>query len=420
MIQTLAFRFKHFLKERHQLSRSGSEELLSVSEYYGVAPRSAVFSKERQESRAESLEGYRIVKKGDLVMNYMLAWKGAYGISSYDGIVSPAYSVFEVDQSIVDLRFLHHRTRSRDMQGTFKSASKGIMESRLRLYPETLLSLPVELPSLGYQRQVSEYLDEKTARIDTLVAKKTRFIELLKEKRQAVITKAVTKGLDDSVEMKDSGVDSIGFFPIHWQLKRLKYIAKVQTGIAKGKDHAGKKTISVPYLRVANVQDGHLLLEDVATMEIPQEDLARYSLKCGDVLMNEGGDFDKLGRGHVWNDEITPCVHQNHVFAVRPYAVSSEWLNAFTSSRVAQFYFMGRSKQSTNLASISSTNLMELPVPVPPHREQVLIIESLQRSTDKLTALTARTERSIEFLKEHRAALITAAVTGKIDVREAA
>src|SRR5690606_40650359 len=136
-----------------------------------------------------------------------------------------------------------------------------------------------------------------------------------------------------------------------------KHIANVQTGVAKGKDNEGKDTVEVPYLRVANVQDGYLLLDDVATIEIPREDLTRYSLQPGDVLMNEGGDFDKLGRGSVWQGEIEPCIHQNHVFAVRPTAVSSAWLNAFTGSLAAQFYFMGRAKQSTNLASISSSNI---------------------------------------------------------------
>ncbi|MEX5452730.1 restriction endonuclease subunit S, partial [Stutzerimonas stutzeri] len=137
------------------------------------------------------------------------------------------------------------------------------------------------------------------------------------------------------------------------------------------------------------------------------------------VLMNEGGDFDKLGRGHVWHGEIEPCIHQNHVFAVRPHGVSSEWLNTFTSSAAAQFYFMGRSKQSTNLASISSSNLMELAVPLPSEEEQRLILDRLHRQASQVNALLAQTERSIELLKERRAALITAAVTGQIDLREA-
>ncbi|MDH0726912.1 restriction endonuclease subunit S [Stutzerimonas stutzeri] len=277
----------------------------------------------------------------------------------------------------------------------------------------------IPVPPVSEREQIVQRLDRETARIDALIEKKTRFIELLREKRQALITHAVTKGLDPNVTMKDSGVEWLGEVPEHWAVKRLKFIAAVQTGIAKGKDNAEKDTVEVPYLRVANVQDGYLDLDEVATIEVSTADLPRYLLQPGDVLMNEGGDFDKLGRGHVWHGEIEPCIHQNHVFAVRPHGVSSEWLNTFTSSAAAQFYFMGRSKQSTNLASISSSNLMELAVPLPSEEEQRLILDRLHRQASQVNALLAQTERSIELLKERRAALITAAVTGQIDLREA-
>ncbi|EIK52634.1 type I restriction enzyme EcoKI specificity protein [Stutzerimonas stutzeri TS44] len=281
-------------------------------------------------------------------------------------------------------------------------------------------AIKIATPALAEQQAISAHLDRETARIDALIEKKTRFIELLREKRQALITHTVTKGLDPNVKMKDSGLEWLGEVPEHWAVKRLKFIAVVQTGIAKGKDNAEKDTVVVPYLRVANVQDGYLDLDEVATIEVSTADLPRYLLQPGDVLMNEGGDFDKLGRGHVWHGEIEPCIHQNHVFAVRPHGVSSEWLNTFTSSAAAQFYFMGRSKQSTNLASISSSNLMELAVPLPSEEEQRLILDGLHRQASQVNALLAQTERSIELLKERRSALITAAVTGQIDLRESA
>lgn len=214
---------------------------------------------------------------------------------------------------------------------------------------------------------------------------------------------------------KNSGVEWLGRVPEHWQIKRLKHIANVQTGIAKGKDNEGEDTIEVPYLRVANVQDGYLSLDDVTTIEIPRDDLPRYSLQPGDVLMNEGGDFDKLGRGSVWQGEIEPCIHQNHVFAVRPTAVPSAWLNAFTGSLAAQFYFMGRAKQSTNLASISSSNIMELPVALPPDAEIDLLLVHLDRETARIEALVAKKTRFIELLREKRQALITHAVTKGLD-----
>ena len=214
---------------------------------------------------------------------------------------------------------------------------------------------------------------------------------------------------------KDSGVEWLGQVPEHWQVKRLKFISTVQTGVAKGKDNEGKDTIEVPYLRVANVQDGYLSLDDVTSIEIPRADLLRYSLRPGDVLMNEGGDFDKLGRGHVWQGEIEPCIHQNHVFAVRPTKVPSDWLNAFTGSLAAQFYFMGRSKQSTNLASISSSNVMELPVVVPPDDDLPAVLAHLDRETARIDALVQKKTCFIELLREKRQALITHAVTKGLD-----
>ena len=210
---------------------------------------------------------------------------------------------------------------------------------------------------------------------------------------------------------KASGVEWLGDVPEHWQVTPLKHLADVKTGVAKGKDNEGRNTIAVPYLRVANVQDGYLDLDDVASIEIPIGDLKRYCLKPGDVLMNEGGDFDKLGRGHVWDGQIDPCITQNHVFAVRPHKVSSVWLNAITSSEFARFYFMSRSKQSTNLASISSTNLMELPVILPPPPEQTRIAAFLDQETAKIDALVAEQRRLMELLKEKRQAVISHAVT---------
>ena len=280
-------------------------------------------------------------------------------------------------------------------------------------------TMPLPAPPPSEQTAIATFLDLETAKIDALVAEQERLIELLKEKRQAVISHAVTKGLDPSVPMKDSGVEWLGEVPAHWEVSRLKMLARVQTGVAKGKDLSGMAAITVPYLRVANVQDGHLDLSDVATIDILAADLPRYTLQAGDVLMNEGGDYDKLGRGHIWDGSIEPCIHQNHVFAVRPHAVSPLWLSTYTRSAVAQFYFMTRSKQSTNLASISSTNLMDLPVVLPPASEQVDILAELAHESARAEALLCEAEKAISLLQERRSALISAAVTGQIDVREA-
>lgn len=289
--------------------------------------------------------------------------------------------------------------------------------TRVGLSQYALDNLVIPVPPEAEQRLIADFIDREVGIIDSLIAEQQRLIELLKEKRQAVISHAVTKGLDPDAPMKDSGVEWLGEVPAHWRVLPLKRLATVRTGVAKGKDLSGHNTIAVPYLRVANVQDGYLDLEEVKDIEIPASELERYRLRRGDVLMNEGGDFDKLGRGCVWSGEIDPCITQNHVFAVRPTGVAPEWLSLITQSSYAQFYFMQRSKQSTNLASISSTNLLELPVVVPPAAEQQVIRAAVMAATESAEMLRASAQRAITLLQERRTALISAAVTGKIDVR---
>lgn len=132
--------------------------------------------------------------------------------------------------------------------------------------------------------------------------------------------------------------------------------------------------------------------------------------------MNEGGDYDKLGRGHVWNSEIDRCIHQNHVFAIRPKDIESSWVNTISGSDYARFYFMIYSKQTTNLASISSTNLLNLPVVLPPVDERAEILDFASGQKKKLDALEDKAKWAVQLLIERRTALISAAVTGKIDV----
>jgi type I restriction enzyme S subunit len=286
------------------------------------------------------------------------------------------------------------------------------------LSQEDLRSLKIPAPSLTEQRAIAAFLDRETGRIDALIEKKERQIELLEEKRAALISHAVTKGLDPDVPMKDSGVEWLGEIPAHWEIKRLKFVASVQTGFALGRNLEGRETVELPYLRVANVQHGFVDLSDIATVEVGRDEIERYSLQAGDILMTEGGDYDKLGRGTVWEGQIHPCAHQNHVFAVRAHpGTNPYWISLITQANYARHYFILRSKQSTNLASISLTNLIELPVVFPPTEDQGEVLLRVNDETAKLDTLVAKVQKSIDQLREYRTALISAAVTGKIDVR---
>lgn len=279
--------------------------------------------------------------------------------------------------------------------------------------------LKIDLPSKPVQAQIAAFLDYETARIDALVEEQKRLIVLLKEKRQAVISHAVTKGLDPDVSMKGSGVEWLGEVPEHWAVGPLRWYATIQGGIAKGKSYdAETPTVELPYLRVANVQDGYVDLSSVKTVEVGVSEVGRYRLQEGDVLMNEGGDNDKLGRGTVWKGEVTDCLHQNHVFAIRPnHYLLPHWLSMFTRSNTARAYFYLYSKQSTNLASISSSSVMSCPLPLPPVKEQRQVLDFLAIEAARLDDLMQESIKTINLLQERRSALISAAVTGKIDVR---
>jgi type I restriction enzyme S subunit len=360
----------------------------------------------------------RKVGKGDTIISTVRTYLKAIafiGNPLENWIVSTGFAVLSPNSEIRP-KYLWRLVQSDQFVSAVVANSEGV--SYPAIPPTQLASLPIWLPSPSEQDAIAAYLDRETAKIDTLIGKKERLIELLQEQRAALISQAVTKGLKPGVPLKDSGVEWLGEIPAHWEVKRLKFLAEVRTGTAKGREFGDRETIELPYLRVANVQDGYLDLSDIATITIGADEIERYLLKPGDVLMNEGGDFDKLGRGYVWHGEIPKCVHQNHVFAVRPRPnINPYWLNTITLTSYAKFYFILKSKQSTNLASISSSNLKELPVLFPPKREQDAILDFIGQETARIDALVAKTQETLERLREYRTALISAAVTGKIDVR---
>jgi len=285
--------------------------------------------------------------------------------------------------------------------------------TRAKLNQQALRSITIELPiSKPEQTKIAEVLstvDRAIEQTEALIAKQQRI-------KTGLMQDLLTRGIDEqgnlrseeTHEFKDS---PLGRIPVEWDVTKLGTVSQISSGLTLGKTHCGPKTIEVPYLRVANVQDGYLDLSDVKNIRVPDSYCEKYQLKTGDVLMNEGGDFDKLGRGTVWRGEIDQCLHQNHVFKVRPEVgkLVPDFLASFSSSPYGKTFFILASKQSTNLASINSTQLKAFPIPLPDFNEQLEIESVLTRQTNTIKTAGIRLAK----LHSLKTALMQDLLTGK-------
>lgn len=284
---------------------------------------------------------------------------------------------------------------------------------------EKFIALPIPVISQDIQSKIVSFLDLECKQIDDLLSKSRSSIEKYKKLKQAVITQAVTKGVRGEREMKNSGVEWIGEIPVEWRKTQLRHCATIKSGITLGKSYS-KDTILIerPYLRVANVQGGYVDLNDLATIEVtPDEDL-KYRLHSGDVLMTEGGDRDKLGRGCVWHGEIEPCLHQNHVFAVQTNEtiLLPEFLEYLTASDVGRSYFDVTAIKTTNLACTSSSKVLAFTIPLPPIEEQIEIVSFIKKRSLELNKLIMKKELLVQELERYKKSLIYEVVTGKREV----
>jgi len=272
------------------------------------------------------------------------------------------------------------------------------------------------LPPLPEQRRIAEILDT----LDEAIRKTEQVITKLQQMKQGLLHDLLTRGIDEHGELRDPErhpeqfKDSrLGRIPRGWEVRSLVSVAEVRSGIAKNSNKAVNHPVWVHYLRVANVQDGYLDLTEMSKIRIGRDEVERYAVRSGDVLMNEGGDLDKLGRGAIWRGQFDPCVHQNHVFVVRCGAdLMPEYLDAWTGSPQARRYFLVAGKQTTNLASINKTALGKLPVAVPPMAEQEAIASALDQY-DHRVVLEAQEVSKLRTLKQ---GLMDDLLTGRVRV----
>ncbi len=280
---------------------------------------------------------------------------------------------------------------------------------------DSYLNELVGLPPLDEQHEIADLLDRETTNIDRLIAKQQELITLLEEKRTALISHAVTKGLDSDVAMKDSGIEWLGEIPAHWEVAALQYRYEQLLGkMLDTKRITGDHL--VPYLRNVDVQWDHINLSDLPSMDIRPHELDRFTVRPGDLLICEGGE---AGRCAIWDGDLDPCGYQKALHRLRPLDSLRDvprFLYYTLSAAVTRRAFAGG--QGSTIGHLTGDMLRAQQFPFPPTTEQYAIAAHLDRETAMVDALIAKVGQAIALLNEYRTALISAAVTGRIDVRQ--
>lgn len=410
-------KLRYLLRPREIVERP-ELTVLSVYRDYGVIPKNS--RSDNFNKTPLDLSRYQEVRPGDLVVNKMKAWQGSLAVSPHHGIVSPDYLVCSISPS-VDPRYLHYLLRSLPLISEYKRRSKGIRPAQWRLYWEDLADISVTLPCVEEQRRIADFLDAEIPRMDRIGRLRKAQQAALNERLSAIVSEYLLPG----ILTRPSGDGTWPWLPeppSGQPLVRLGYVCWLQNGLTvEGAREMKGDVVTRPYLRVANVQAGRVNLDSVIEITVPRAIAARSTLRPGDVLMTEGGDLDKLGRGTVWQGEIPDCLHQNHVFALRPDPdkLDGDYLALLTQSLHGRCYFESTGVKTTNLASTNSSKILNFPIPLPTLAAQRQTVTKLRVHMQATNQVLRAIDRQNALLAERRQVLITAAVTGQMDVTTA-
>ena len=391
-------------------SASADAEQLAATQAYGVIPQKDFM--ERNDAKVvlalSGTENFRAVKANDFVIS-LRSFQGGIEHSAYDGCVSPAYTVLRrKDERNLNPSYLRYLFKDASYISALQSVTTGIREGRTITY-EQFGSLSMPVAPVAEQTQIARFLDHETARIDALIEEQQRLIELLKEKRQAVISHAVTKGLDPTVPMKDSGVEWLGEVPAHWDVLRIGAVYS---------ETADKGLTELPVLRVSihyGVSDKELSEEEADRKITRIDDREKYKrVRPGDLVYNMMRAWQG-GFGAVLVDGL-----------VSPAYVVARPKNGDISRYVEQLLRTSCAIEEMRKNSYGITDFRlrlywdqfkNIFISIPPEVERQQIMERIDSLINESEALKSEADRLIVILQERRSALISAAVTGKIDVR---
>ena len=401
--------------------------LLSVVREKGVVLRDVSNKDENHNFIPDDLTNYKVVQQGQFAMNKMKAWQGSYGMSKFDGIVSPAYFVFNL--ASVDGDYFHTAIRSKAYVPYFTQASDGVRIGQWDLSLARMREIPFSVPPRTEQAAIVRYLDHADRRIQRYIRAKQKLIKLLEEQKQALIHQAVTGQIDVRTGQpypayKPSGMEWLGDVPEHWEVVQLRRVALDRCdgpfGSGLKSSHYTEEGIRV--VRLQNIGHGEFRNSDTAFIS-PEyySSLGDHSVVAGDILVaGLGDDNHPAGRACVAPESIIPAMVKADCFRFRLNQTRVEprfaalQLTA-TATAASALLSTGATRQRTNLQSTSARA-----IGIPAVSEQVLIVEHVTVKASSISVAEEAAQREIALLREYRTRLIADVVTGKLDVREAA
>lgn len=402
-------RLGYFFEERREKVSDKDFQPLSVTKY-GIVPQLETAAK------TNDGENRKKVCKGDFVINSRSDRKGSGGLASLDGSVSLISTVIQPGPDVFG-QYIHYLLRSEPFQEEFYRYGKGIVADLWSTNYSEMRNITMVLPrDIEEQSAIATFLDLETAKIGALIAEQEKLITLLTEKRQAIISHAVSKGLNPAAAMKNSGVEWLGDVPEHWPVARLGHFANVENGTTPRRDLSEYwDEGDIPWLASGEVNQTHIYEAAEFITAQALSDCSLRILPVGTVVIGMIGQGKTRGMAAILH--IAATINQNLAAICPGPKIHGTYLLYIFN---AVYEWLREAGRGGNQAAMNCQILSALRIPLPPLNEQIEIAGYIDRKLEKMQSLSREAEKSIALLNERRSALISAAVTGKIDVRPAA